>query len=221
MAIPKTTELLDLSHTAAQELFLRHDYPWEVLAELPDFIRALGASLPAEEYTETEKDVWVHRTAKIAKSALVLGPTVIGADTEVRHGAYIRGSVLVGAGCVIGNSAELKNAVIFDAVQVPHYNYVGDSVLGYRSHMGAGSIASNVKSDKTSVSVVSGGERIDTGLRKLGTVLGDFAEIGCNSVLCPGSVVGRRSTVYPLTRLRGVLDADSICKSEGVIIKKR
>lgn len=220
MSIPRTEQLLDLSHTAARELFLRHEYPWQVLPELADFIRALGATLPSEEYTEVEKDVWVHKTAKVAKSALILGPTVIGAESEIRHCAYIRGSALVGSGCVIGNSTEVKNAVIFDAVQVPHYNYVGDSVLGYRSHMGAGSIASNVKSDKTGIAVVSGDERLDTGLRKLGTVLGDFVEVGCNSVLCPGSVVGRRSTVYPLTRLRGVLDADSISKGDGVTVKK-
>ena len=221
MPIPKTSELLDLSHTAAAELFSRHEYPWEVLPALADFIRALGASLSSEEYTVIGKDVWVHRTASVAPSALVLGPTVIGPETEVRHCAYIRGSALIGAGCVIGNSTEVKNAVIFDSVQVPHYNYVGDSVLGYRSHMGAGSIASNVKSDKTSITVVSEDERIETGLRKLGVILGDFVEIGCNSVCCPGSVVGRRSTVYPLTRLRGVVCADSICKGEGRIVPKR
>lgn len=217
----KTCELLDLSHTAAAELFSAHEYPWEVLPALSGFIRTLGASLPKEEYTEIEPEVWVHRTARVAPSALVLGPTVIGPETEVRHCAYIRGSALIGAGCVIGNSTEVKNAVIFDSVQVPHYNYVGDSVLGYRSHMGAGSIASNVKSDKTNISVVAGDLRIETGLRKLGVILGDFVEIGCNSVCCPGSVVGRRSTVYPLTRLRGVLPADSICKGEGDVVKKR
>lgn len=221
MAIPKTRELFDLTHTAAAELFSRHEYPWEILPSLSGFIRALGATLSPEEYTEVEKDVWVHKSASVAKSALVLGPTVIGPETEVRHCAYIRGSALIGAGCVIGNSTEVKNAVIFDSVQVPHYNYVGDSVLGYRSHMGAGSIASNVKSDKTNISVVSGDETIETGLRKLGTILGDFVEIGCNSVLCPGSVVGRHSSVYPLTRLRGVIPSESICKGEGIIVSKR
>ena len=219
--IPKTRELLDLTHTAAAELFAKHEYPWEILPELGSFIRVLGASLPPDEYTEIGECIWVHKSASIAKSALVLGPTVIGPETEVRHCAYIRGSALIGAGCVIGNSTEVKNAVIFDSVQVPHYNYVGDSVLGYRSHMGAGSIASNVKSDKTNISVVAGDLRIETGLRKLGVILGDFVEIGCNSVCCPGSVVGRRSTVYPLTRLRGVLPADSICKGEGDVVKKR
>ena len=216
----KTRALLDLSHTAAAELFSRHEYPWEILPELGDFIRALGASLPSDEYTEMGEGVWVHKTASVAPTALVLGPTVIGPETEVRHAAYIRGSALIGKGCVIGNSTEVKNAVIFDAVQVPHYNYVGDSILGYRSHMGAGAIASNVKSDKTNIAVVSQDERIETGLRKLGTILGDFVEIGCNSVCCPGSVVGRRSVVYPLTRLRGVIDEDCICKGEGTVVKK-
>ncbi len=220
MSIPKTEELLDLTHTAAGELLGACAYPWEALPRLSEFICALGASLSPEEYDVRDGNVWIHRTASVAPSASIAGPTVIGAGSEIRHCAYIRGSALIGEGCVVGNSTEVKNAIVFDGVQIPHYNYVGDSVLGYRSHMGAGSIASNVKSDKTSVAVVSGGERIETGLRKLGTILGDYAEIGCNSVCCPGSVVGRRATVYPLSRVRGVLEADTILKGDGSVVRR-
>ena len=220
MSIPKTEELLDLAHTAASKLLCDCTYPWEALPRLADFIRALGASLPPEEYIQRDEDVWIHRSASVAPSACIGGPTVIGAGSEIRHCAYIRGSALIGEGCVVGNSTEVKNAIIFDGVQIPHYNYVGDSVLGYRSHMGAGSIASNVKSDKTNVSVVSDGERIETGLRKLGTVLGDYAEIGCSSVCCPGSVVGRRAIVYPLSLVRGVVEADTIRKGDGSSVKR-
>lgn len=220
MSIPKTEELLDLTHTAARELLEGCTYPWEALPRLSEFILALGASLSPEEYTVREGNVWIHRTARVAPSASISGPTVIGAGSEIRHGAYIRGSALIGEGCVVGNSTEVKNAIIFDSVQVPHYNYVGDSVLGYRSHMGAGSIASNVKSDKTNIAVTSGTERLETGLRKLGTILGDFAEIGCNSVCCPGSIIGRRAIVYPLSRVRGVIDADTILKGDGSAVKR-
>ena len=220
MAIPKTTELLDLTHTAAAALFAVCDYPWEILPRLRDFIAVLGTTLPQQEYTVYREGVWVHKSAVVSPTACLLAPSVIGARSEIRHGAYIRGAALIGAGCVVGNASEIKNAVLFDRAAVPHYNYVGDSILGYRAHMGAGAIASNVKSDHSPVTVVSENERIETGLRKLGAILGDDCEIGCASVCFPGSVVGRRSTVYPLTRLRGVLDADVICKSEGVIVKK-
>ena len=221
MAIPAIGDLLDLSHTLAAPLFEGKRYPWEVLPELKDFIRKLGASLPREEYDEIAPEVWAHKTAKIAPSALIQGPTVIGAGTEVRHCAFIRGSALIGEGCVVGNSTEVKNAVIFDNVQVPHFNYVGDSVLGFRSHMGAGVIASNFRSDKGNVNVHDGDAVIETGLRKLGAILGDGVDVGCNSVLCPGSVVGRDVIVYPLSRVRGFIPERSILKGDGSVVPRK
>ena len=221
MAIPKIEELLDLTHTLAAPLFEGKRYPWEILTPLKDFIRELGASLSREEYDEIAPEDWVHKTAKIAPSALIAGPTVIGAGTEVRHCAFIRGSALVGEGCVIGNSTEVKNAVIFDNVQVPHYNYVGDTILGFRAHMGAGVIASNFRSDKGNVSVRDGDEKIETGLRKLGAILGDGVDVGCNSVLCPGSVVGRDVIIYPLSRVRGFIPERSILKGDGSIVPRK
>ena len=221
MAIPKIGDLLDLSHTLAAPLFEGKRYPWEILSELKEFIRKLGASLPREEYAEIAPEVWVHKTANVAPSALIAGPTVIGAKTEVRHCAFIRGSALVGEGCVVGNSTEIKNAVIFDGVQIPHYNYVGDSILGFRSHMGAGVVASNFRSDKGNVAVHDGETRIETGLRKLGAILGDGADVGCNSVLCPGSVVGRDSIIYPLSRVHGFVPERSILKGNGLIVPRK
>ena len=221
MAIPKIDELLTLSHTLAAPLFEGKRYPWEILPELKDFIRKLGATLSPEEYDEVSPEVWVHKTATVAPTALIQGPTVIGAGTEVRHCAFIRGSALVGAGCVVGNSTEIKNAVIFDGVQIPHYNYVGDSILGFRSHMGAGVVASNFRSDKGNVNVHDGNETIVTGLRKLGTILGDGSDVGCNSVLCPGSVVGRDCIVYPLSRVRGYLPERSIFKGDGTVVPRK
>lgn len=221
MAIPKIGDLLDLSHTLAAPLFEGKRYPWEILSELKEFIRTLGASLPREEYAEIAPEVWVHKTANVAPSALIAGPTVIGAKTEVRHCAFIRGSALVGEGCVVGNSTEIKNAVIFDGVQIPHYNYVGDSILGFHSHMGAGVVASNFRSDKGNVAVHDGETRIETGLRKLGAILGDGADVGCNSVLCPGSVVGRDSIIYPLSRVRGFVPERSILKGNGLIVPRK
>ena len=221
MAIPKIEELLDLTHTQAAPLFDGKRYPWEILPLLKDFIRELGASLPREEYDEIAPEVWVHKTAKIAPTALIAGPTVIGASTEVRHCAFIRGSALIGENCVVGNSTEVKNAVIFDNVQVPHYNYVGDSVLGFHSHMGAGVVASNFRSDKGNVSVRDGDERIETGMRKLGAILGDGVDVGCNSVLCPGSVVGRDTIIYPLSRIRGFIPEKSILKGDGSIVPRK
>ena len=221
MAIPKIGDLLDLSHTLAAPLFEGKRYPWEILSELKEFIRTLGASLLREEYAEIAPEVWVHKTANVAPSALIAGPTVIGAKTEVRHCAFIRGSALVGEGCVVGNSTEIKNAVIFDGVQIPHYNYVGDSILGFRSHMGAGVVASNFRSDKGNVAVHDGETRIETGLRKLGAILGDGADVGCNSVLCPGSVVGRDSIIYPLSRVRGFVPERSILKGNGLIVPRK
>lgn len=221
MAIPKIGDLLTLSHTLAAPLFEGKRFPWEILPELKDFIRKLGATLSPEEYDEVSPEVWVHKTATVAPSALIAGPTVIGAGTEVRHCAFIRGSALVGEGCVVGNSTEIKNAVIFDGVQIPHYNYVGDSILGFRSHMGAGVVASNFRSDKGNVNVHDGDETIATGLRKLGAILGDGVDVGCNSVLCPGSVVGRDCIVYPLSRVRGYLPERSIYKGDGVVVPRK
>ncbi len=213
----KTTELLDLSHTLAADYLARFEYPWQALAGIEDFIRALGPTLPAEEYRAAAPGVWVHVTASVAPTAYLGAPCIIGPDSEVRHCAFVRGSALVGAGCVVGNSVELKNVILFDRVQTPHYNYVGDSILGYRSHMGAGSITSNVKSDRTLVVVKNGAERIETGRKKFGAILGDGVEVGCNSVLNPGSVIGRGSRVYPLSSVRGVVPPESIYKTGGVI----
>ncbi|MGN0547740.1 MAG: UDP-N-acetylglucosamine pyrophosphorylase [Acutalibacteraceae bacterium] len=215
----KTKDLLDLSKSAAGEYLSQFEYPWQALSGIKDLIISLGSKL-GDEYNEVSPQVWVHKTAVVAPTAYLGAPCIIGAETEVRHCAFIRGSALVGCGCVIGNSVELKNVIIFDKVQVPHYNYVGDSIIGYRSHMGAGSITSNVKSDKTLVAVKSDNEIIETGLKKFGAILGDFVEVGCNSVLNPGSVIGRNTNIYPLSCVRGVIPSDSIYKTGGVIVKK-
>ena len=214
-----TTGLFDLSHTLAGDYLARFEYPWQALDGIKDLILALGPTL-GDEYEELGSQIWVHQTAQIAHSAFLGAPCIIGPHTEVRHCAFIRGSALVGAGCVVGNSVELKNVILFDSVQVPHYNYVGDSILGYKSHMGAGSITSNVKSDKTPVSVKNGAEKIETGRKKFGAILGDFVEVGCNSVLNPGTVVGPRTNIYPLSCVRGAVPGDSIYKTGGVIVKK-
>jgi NDP-sugar pyrophosphorylase family protein len=217
----KTHELLDTEKTLAKPLFDGTEYPWQVLDKISDFIIALGKTLPEDEYTEMSKNVWVAKDAVIFPSAYIARPCIIGHKTEVRHCAFIRGSALVGDNCVVGNSTELKNVIIFDNVQVPHYNYVGDSILGYHAHMGAGSITSNVKGDKSLVVVKNGDELIETGRKKFGAILGDFAEIGCNSVLNPGSVIGRNSSVYPLSNVRGVIPAGSIYKSRDIIVQKK
>ena len=214
-----TTGLFDLSHTLAGDWLARFTYPWQALDGIKDLILALGPAL-GDEYEELGSQVWVHQTAQIAHSAFLGAPCIIGPRTEVRHCAFIRGSALVGANCVVGNSVELKNVILFDNVQTPHYNYVGDSILGYRSHMGAGSITSNVKSDKTLVTVKDGDEKIETGRKKFGAILGDFVEVGCNSVLNPGTVVGPRSNIYPVSCVRGVIPPDSIYKTGGVIVPK-
>lgn len=216
----KTAELFDLTHTAAGEYLANFEYPWEALGGIKEMIKNLGNCLDKNEYNEIGENVWVHKTARIAATAFIGAPCIIGAETEVRHCAFIRGSALIGSGCVIGNSVEVKNAIIFDSVQVPHFNYVGDSILGYRSHMGAGSVTSNVKSDKTLVRVKNGDEIIETGLKKFGAMLGDFVEVGCNSVLNPGTVIGRNTNIYPLSCVRGVIEADSIFKTGGVTVKK-
>lgn len=215
------TDLFDLSHSLAGEYIAQFQYPWQALEGLKDFIISLGRSLSPEEYNLLSPDVWIHKTAIIAPTACLGAPCIIGPETEVRHCAYIRGSALVGSDCVIGNSVELKNVILFDNVQVPHYNYVGDSILGYKSHMGAGSITSNIKSDKSMIVIKDGTERIETGCRKLGALLGDFAEIGCNSVLNPGSIIGPGSIIYPLSSVRGVIPPGSILKTGGILVSKK
>ena len=214
-----TTGLFDLSHTLAGDYLARFTYPWQALDGIKELILTLGPAL-GDEYEERAPQVWVHETAKIAPTAYLGAPCIIGPRTEVRHCAFIRGSALVGAGCVVGNSVELKNVILFDSVQVPHYNYVGDSILGYKSHMGAGSITSNVKSDKTLVTMKNQGEAVETGRKKFGAILGDFVEVGCNSVLNPGTVVGPRTNIYPLSCVRGAVPGDSIYKTGGVIVEK-
>lgn len=209
--------LYDLSHTLAAPLLAAATYPWEVLDELGEFFCALGSNLPAEEYDHPAPTVWIHKTARVFNSAYIGENVIIGANTEVRHCAFIRGNALVGSGAVVGNSTELKNVILFDNVQVPHYNYVGDSVLGYKAHMGAGSITSNVKSDKTPVSVRMEEARLLTGRKKFGAMLGDLVEVGCGSVLNPGTVVGCCTRIYPLSCVRGFVPADSIYKKQGEI----
>lgn len=217
----KTTDLLDLNHTAAKPLFASLEYPWQALPLIGGFITELGPALPEEEYDNPSENVWIAKSAVVAPSASITGPCIIGPSSEVRHCAFIRGNALVGENCVVGNSVELKNVILFDRVQTPHYNYVGDSILGYRSHMGAGSITSNVKSDKGLVVVKNSGELLETGLKKFGAILGDNAEIGCNSVLNPGAVIGRNSTIYPISSVRGVVPENSIFKAPGDIAAKR
>ena len=214
----KITDLFNLTHTLAADYLRQFEYPWQALDGIKDLILALGPTL-GEEYEEVQPSVWVHKTAAVFPSAYLGAPCIIGPGTEVRHCAFVRGSALVGANCVVGNSVELKNVILFDGVQVPHYNYVGDSILGYKSHMGAGSITSNVKADKTPV-VVKGNELIETGRKKFGAMLGDFVEIGCNSVLNPGTVVGPHSNVYPTSCVRGVIPANSIWKTGGTVVAK-
>ncbi len=212
--------LYDLEHTQAKDYLSQFIYPWEALKGIKEFILQLGSTL-GDEYVESAPQVWVHRTAVVAPTAYLGSPCIIGPNTEVRHCAFIRGSALVGANCVVGNSVELKNVILFDNVQVPHYNYVGDSILGYKSHMGAGSITSNVKSDKKLVVIKSDSEQIETGLKKVGAMLGDCVEVGCNSVLNPGTVIGRGTNIYPTSCVRGVVPAHSIWKTGGVIVPKQ
>jgi NDP-sugar pyrophosphorylase family protein len=214
-------ELFDLSHSQAGTRLQALTYPHEALAHIGAWITEIGAALDSERYEHPAEDIWIAKSAKVAPSASITGPCIIGEDTEVRHCAFIRGNALIGDGCVVGNSTELKNVILFDGVQVPHYNYVGDSILGYRSHMGAGSITSNVKGDKSLVVIKNGDERIETGRKKVGAMLGDFAEIGCGCVLNPGTVIGPRTQVYPLTSVRGVLPPDSICKDKDTVVQKK
>lgn len=215
----KIQELYDLDHTLAKDYLNQFEYPWQALKGIKDFILQTGPSL-SDEYEQIKENVWVHKSATVFESAYLGAPCIIGANTEVRHGAFIRGSALIGDNCVVGNSVELKNVILFDCVQTPHYNYIGDSILGYKSHMGAGSITSNVKSDKTLVVVHDGEMNYETGLKKFGAMLGDYVEVGCNSVLNPGTVIGVHSNVYPVSCVRGVVPDHSIVKSGGNIVKK-
>ena len=216
----QTENYLDLSKTTASEIFSGLSYPWEALPKIKDFILNLGPKLPKDEFEEIKENVWVSKEAVIADSAFIAGPTIICNGTEIRHCAFIRGSVIVGENCVVGNSTELKNAILFNNVQVPHFNYIGDSILGFKAHFGAGSIVSNVKSDKSNVSVLINGNKTDTGLRKFGAIVADYVEIGCNAVLNPGTIIGRNSNVYPTSMVRGVIGENMIFKAQGNIVKK-
>ena len=211
-------DLYDLHHTAAAEYLRGFTYPWEALSGISDLIRALGARLPAEEYDKVGEDVWIAKDATVFPTAYIAGPCIIGHKTQVRQCAFIRGSALIGDDCVVGNSTELKNVILFDHVQVPHYNYVGDSILGYHAHMGAGAITSNVKADNKNVVIKFGSEHVETGRRKVGAMLGDYADVGCNSVLNPGVVIGRTTTVYPTSCVRGVIPAGCIYKDKDHIV---
>ena len=213
-------DLYDLKETIAVDIFDGLKFPWEVLPKIKDFIIKLGETLPEDRYERKGENIWIAKSAKVLPSAYIAGPCIIDEDAEVRHCAFIRGSAIVGKGCVVGNSTELKNVILFNKVQVPHYNYVGDSILGFKAHMGAGSITSNVKSDKTLVVVKSDGENIETGLKKFGAMLGDNVEVGCNSVLNPGTVVGRSTNIYPTSCVRGYIPANSIYKDSSNIINK-
>ena len=216
----KISNLYDLTKTIATDIFEGKEYPWEVLPEIGSFIVKLGESLDPEKYENRGENIWVAKTAKVFESAYLNGPLIIDEGAEVRHCAFVRGNAIVGKNCVVGNSTELKNVILFDNVQVPHYNYVGDSILGYKSHMGAGSITSNVKSDKTLVVVKDGEDHIETGLKKFGAMLGDFVEVGCNSVLNPGSVIGRHTNIYPTSCVRGVIHENCIFKKNGEVVRK-
>lgn len=216
----ETVNLLDTQHTIASDIFEGKKYPHEVLPEIKDFIKQLSMTLDAEKFDDLGGGVFIAKSAKVAKSAHIAGPCIIDEDAEIRHCAFIRGNAIVGKGAVVGNSTELKNVILFDKVQVPHYNYVGDSVLGYRSHLGAGAITSNVKSDKTNVSVILDTQKYNTNLKKFGAILGDCVEVGCGTVLNPGTVVGKNTNIYPLSMVRGYVAPNSIYKSRGDIVRK-
>ena len=217
----KTDALFSLKHTLAKDYLATYEYPWQALKGISDFIKEAGKNLNESEYTEIAPEIWVHKDARVAPTAFIGSPCIIGKNTEIRHCAFIRGSALIGEDCVVGNSTEIKNAIIFDKVQIPHYNYVGDSILGYKSHLGAGAVTSNIKSDKSPVKIKKADEIIETGLRKFGAMVGDGVEIGCNSVLNPGTVIGKNTIIYPLSRVRGFVKENSINKDENNITEKR
>lgn len=216
----KVGSLLSLEHTIAKDLFGGVEWPWDVIPKISEFIIELGQTLSAEKYDRIGENIWVSKSAKISQTASLNGPLIVDEDVEIRHCAYIRGSSIIGKGAVVGNSTEIKNSVLFDRTNVPHYNYIGDSILGYKAHMGAGSITSNVKSDKSIIKVLYNGNRIDTGLKKFGAIVGDFVEVGCNAVLNPGTIIGKNSSVYPLSSVRGVVPTNSIYKSANTIAEK-
>ncbi len=216
----KNIDLYDVSKTIAKELIMSKEYPWEVLSEIKKYIIKLGNELVAEKFEKLGEDIWIAKNAKIAKTAEINGPCIIDENAEIRHCAFIRGSAIIGKECVVGNSTELKNCILFDNVQVPHFNYIGDSILGYKAHLGAGAVTSNVKSDKSLVEVKASDSIIKTGLKKFGAMLGDNVEVGCNSVLCPGTIIGRNTNIYPLSMVRGVVGENKIFKNKGQIIDK-
>lgn len=217
----KITNLYDLKHTIAASYLSKFEYPWEALAGISDFLIELGKQLPTDEYEKRGENMWIHKSADVAPSAFLNGPLIVCKDAEIRHCAFVRGSALVGEGAVVGNSTELKNVILFDRVQVPHYNYVGDSILGYKAHMGAGSITSNVKSDKLLVSIHGEDGDVETGRKKVGALIGDLVEVGCGSILNPGTVIGRESNIYPLSSVRQCVTEHSIYKSSGEVVRKR
>lgn len=222
MKLAKIKNLYNLNETIASELMSRYEYPWEVLPKIGEYILELGKELDNnEEYEKKSENVWIAKSAKVAPTAYINGPVIIGKDADIRHCAFIRGNAIIGDGAVVGNSTELKNVILFNKVQVPHYNYVGDSILGYKSHMGAGSITSNVKSDKKLVVIKDGEETIETGLKKVGAMLGDEVEVGCSSVLNPGTIIGKNTNIYPLSSVRGVIKEKSIYKNQNEIIEKK
>lgn len=217
----KITNLYDLKHTIAASYLSKFEYPWEALAGISDFLIELGKQLPTDEYEKRGENMWIHKSADVAPSAFLNGPLIVCKDAEIRHCAFVRGSALVGEGAVVGNSTELKNVILFDRVQVPHYNYVGDSILGYKAHMGAGSITSNVKSDKLLVSIHGEDGDVETGRKKVGALIGDLVEVGCGSILNPGTVIGRASNIYPLSSVRQCVTEHSIYKNSGEVVRKR
>ncbi len=216
----KIKNLYNLEETIAKDLLQRYEYPWEVLSAIKEYIAKLGKSLPEDEYEKKGENIWIHKTANVFPSAYIGENTIICEEAEVRHCAFIRGSAIVGKKCVVGNSTELKNVILFNNVQVPHYNYVGDSILGYKSHMGAGSITSNVKSDKTLVTIKSDKYKFETGIKKIGAMIGDNVEVGCGSVLNPGTIIGKNSNIYPLSSVRGVIKENSIYKNKNEVVNK-
>lgn len=216
----KIKALYNLEETIAKKLLEKYTYPWETLPYISDFIIELGKSLPKEDYNKIGENIWIHKTAKVYESAFINGPTIICAGAEVRHCAFIRGNAIVGEGATVGNSTELKNVILFNKVEVPHYNYVGDSILGYKAHMGAGAITSNIKSDRKNIVIKNGAEKIETGIRKIGAMIGDNVEVGCSSVLNPGTVIGKNTNIYPLSSVRGVIAPNSIYKNKNEIVEK-
>ncbi len=217
----KVLALYDVEKTIAKDYMASKLYPWELLVDLKNYILKRGEELPKDKFDKVGEDVWIAKSCKVAKTAEIIGPCIIDEEAEIRHCAFLRGNVIIGKKCVVGNSTELKNAILFDCVQVPHFNYIGDSILGYHAHFGAGALTSNVKSDKSLVTIQTSQKKIETKCKKLGAIVGDFVEVGCNSVLCPGTIIGRNTTIYPLSMVRGVIESNKIYKSSSEIVEKR